>query len=210
MKYFFYSFFFLAVTMFLLSTDGIIFQGLKTIGFMHAVDPFFAVLALVCIGAVPLNLMKRDKLKNIFFKIFAVLAVVVLIISLYNWKPVSVYQQGRFIYWGDSRGLFVNVTIGLVSSLTLLTVVVFFVIQGLKAKEKFVKTRAFLIASGLTIIAIMSVLNYIVGAILTPYVLRLICTIMNVFAGMLILRGIYYGPKQISVATALENGPESN
>jgi hypothetical protein len=161
----------------------------------HAIDPFFALLALVYIGIIPLKLMKKEKLKNIFFWSFIIIAIVVLLVDLINWKPVSTYRQGSFIYWGDARGLVVNAILGIVSSLTLLVVVIFFLIHGLRASQKFVKIRAFFVAAGLLVIAIMSVLNYIVGPMSEPYVIRLICTLLNIIAGILILFGVYYKSK---------------
>jgi hypothetical protein len=196
LKYFFYSFFFLGVTVFLLSTDGLIFKDKMIMGLMHAIDPFFAILALVFIGVIPLRLMGKEKLKNIFFWIFIAIAIVVLLVDLLNWKPVNVYPQGSFIYWGDARGLVINAMLGIISGLTLLLVIVFFLINGLKASQKLVKIRAFFIAAGLLVIAVMSVLNYIVGPMSRLlYAIRLLCTILNVIAGILILFGIYYKPR---------------
>lgn len=192
---FFKVFLFLAILLFLISTPGLIFKDLAIIGLMYALYPFFALLALAYMGVIPLKIMGWRKVKQIFFKGLIIAASLITAINLLRLKPAVVYNPAPLIYWQDSRGILMNNVLGALLGATLLSIIMFFIIQGFKTKEQYLRTRAFLVATGLLGLMASSVINFIFGASSQVYINSLFATFFNILSAIFFLAGIYYKPK---------------
>jgi hypothetical protein len=189
-------FLFLTILLILISSPGLIFTNLRIIGLIYAIYPLFAFLALGYFGRVPLKIIGWERMKQIFFKGTIGIASLITLLNLLNWGPAIVYHQDSFIYWEDTRGAAMNIAIGAVYCLILLLTIIFFLVQGFKSTERFIKTRSIFISGGLLGLALTSVVNFIFGASAQIYITSLLATLFNILAALLILAGIYYKPKE--------------
>jgi len=192
---FFKTFLFLTILMILLASPGLIFTNLKTIGFIFIIYPLFSFLALAYLGIIPLKIMGWIKIRQVFLKGMIGIASLIALFNLFNWGPAIVHHQNSFIYWEDTRGVTMNIILGIILGLGLLLIIAFFLTQGFKSSERYIRIRAFLIAMGLVSLVGTSVINFILGASAQIYITSLLATLFNILAASLILAGIYYKPK---------------
>jgi len=194
------TFLFLTIVMILITSPGLVFTNLKIIGLIYAVYPFFAFLALAHLGIIPLRIMRRERVRQIFFKGMIGVAFLITLLNLLNWGSAIVHRQDSFIYWEDTRGVTMNIILGIILGLSLLLITIFFLTQGLKSLERHIRIRAFLIAGGLLSLALVAVVNFVLGASAQIYITSLLASFFNVLAALLIFAGIYYKykPEEIS------------
>ncbi|MDD2696973.1 MAG: hypothetical protein PHE52_02345 [Candidatus Pacebacteria bacterium] len=195
---FFKGFLSLTILLVLIASPGLIFSDLKTISLMYAIYPFFTLLGVAYFGVIPLKVLGWKKTKELFFRSMVGIAVVITFFNIIDWQPAIVHQQAPFIYWEDTRGDVMNIILGAVLGLTLLLIAVFFINQGLKSSDKFVKIRAFFIAAGIISLIMSAGTNFIFGASAQEYLGSIMANFFNVLAAVLIAAGIYYKPKTSS------------
>ena len=186
----------LTILLNLLATLGLIFWQQETIGLVYALYPFLAFMGLAYLGTIPLSLMNWQRIKKIFFNLTVAIAFLVTLLNILNWGPAVVHYQDSFVYWEDTRGVSMNVMIGLFYGLILILVISFFLIQGFRSSERFVKIRSLFIAAGLFFLALTSLVNFVFGASAQEYLDSLIAAVFNILAGTFILIGIYYKPQK--------------
>jgi len=192
---FFKGFLSLTILLVLISLPGLVFNDLKIISLMYAIYPFFALLGTAFFGNIPLKLLAWKKTKELFFRIMIGIAVIITFFNLLDWRPAIIHQEPPFIYWEDTRGDVMNIVLGAVLGLVLLLITAFFINQGLKSSDRFVKIRAFFIAFGISSLILSAATNFIFGASAQEYLGSLLANFFNVLAAVLIAAGIYYKPK---------------
>lgn len=204
------TFFCLSLVFFLLASPGLIFNDLKIIGFIYAIYPFFVLMSLLYLGAIPLKILQWELAKKIFMSSMFLAAIFVTYLSLLNWGTAVVHTQGNFIYWQDTRGVLVNTIIGLVSGLGVLLIIIFFLIHALRASEKYVKTRAFLIIGGLLILTLIAIMNFVWGASTERYLTSIIIAFLGILSGIIFFLGIFYKrvSKKVSPPTTYKKPPD--
>ena len=111
-----------------------------------------------------------------------------------NAKDAIVYQQSPFIYWEDTRGAAMNLFIGILTGLTLIYLSLFFLINGFRSSDKYVKSRSFLVGSGLAVFIIGVVINFVFGASNSPY--KYIGTVISTCVGVLSCIMIFIGVRK--------------
>ena len=182
---FFKVFLFFTILLALIASPGLIFSNREVIGLIYAIYPLFAFLALSYLGIITLKLMGWKKIKEIFFKGIIGVAFLITFFNLLNWSPARVYYETPFVYWEDTRGVIMNVILGVIYSLGLLMLIIFFLVQGFKSSERFVRMRSILIAGGLLSLALTTIVNFIIGALAKIYITSLIATIFNILADII-------------------------
>jgi hypothetical protein len=187
---------FLTILLILIASPGLLLTNSRIIGLIYAIYPFFAFLSLGFFSRIPLRIIGWERIKKIFFKGVIGIASLITLLNLLNLGPAIVYHQDSFIYWKDTRGIIMNVVIGIVFSFNLLLVITFFLVQGFKSSERFVRARSIFISAGLLSFALVSIVNFIFGALAQIYLASLLATFFNILAAFLILAGIYYKPKE--------------
>lgn len=191
-KNFLMSTLFLTITFLLTATPGIIFTDLIVINFLFLLYPLFVFLSLAYFGTIPLKIMDLKKTEKIFFYAIVAIALLVTFFNLLKWGPAIVHYEGRFVYWEDARGITMNTIIGIIFSLMSLLIIIFFIVQGLKSQEKYVRQRTFFLIGGLVSFIIASIINFVVGASPQIYITSLISTFFFILAGVFVLAGVYY------------------
>ena len=117
------------------------------------------------------------------------------ILNIISCSSASIHQQNQFVYWEDTRGAAMDVIIGVVFAVSLVSVIIFFLIQGFKSLERFIRIRSLLIAGGLLFLTLAAVVNFVVGASEQIYLTSLLANLFNILAAFFLLLGIYYKPK---------------
>jgi len=189
---FYKSVLFLSFTQILSSTPGLIFNDLNVIGFIFLVYPFFVFLALAHFGTIPLQILRWKKTEKIYFNAMIMFGLSITVLNALKLTPAVAHFSGPFVYWQDSRGVVMNALIGLMLSVTMLTIVAFYFFQGFKSNEKYIRRRAFVMAAGLLNLVIGSVINFIVGGSPNIYITSLISTLFFMLSGILLLTSAYY------------------
>jgi len=196
LKNFFKSGLFLWALMFILSLPGIVFNDLMLISLVFAVYPFFALMALAYLAYVPLEILGWYRQKKIYSVFMLAFASMILIMDFLNWKPAIIYlTRYPYVFWGDTRGNFVNILIGLVLVTTLLLTAAFFIVNGLKHRDKYIRLRAFFIAGTLFGIMMGSLINFLFRNILGEAIASLISAIVFIISGILLFLSVLYKQK---------------
>ncbi|MFH1509818.1 MAG: hypothetical protein ABID67_01555 [Candidatus Nealsonbacteria bacterium] len=184
------------VFLFLIGAPGLIVNDLKIIGFLFAIFPSFALIALAHLGIIPLKIMYWERAEKFFFKGLIAITFLITAINLFNWGPATVYYRNSFIIWQDTRGILMNNILGTVFGLGILLIIIFFIIQGFKSSESYLRIRAFLIASGLFSFFISTLVNFIFSASSQSYIISQFLAILFVnLAAVLMMMGTYYKSK---------------
>ncbi|MDO8424558.1 MAG: hypothetical protein Q7S70_01300 [bacterium] len=191
-RYFFLVFLMLTIMGSLLASPGLIFKSLTKIDTVFALYPMFVLLSLGFFGAIPFNILNKKRAEKLFLGVMFFMAIFVTMINLGNIQPAIVQQQPPFIYWEDTRGLPMNIFLGVISGLILCSLLVFFLINGLKSPDRYVKIRSFLISGGIISLFLAAIINFAFGAILRQYVTSLISTFLIIISSIFVFTGVLY------------------
>lgn len=200
LKDFFRAFICITVFLIILSLPGLVIHDLTAIGLIFAVFPFFMILALAYLGAVPLKIMNWKKIKEIFLWSMVVIAFFITILNLLNLQPATVLYRDSFVIFQDARGELMNNVLGVILAIGILSIIMFFIIQGFKTSERYLRLRAFLIATGLFSLFLSSLINFVFAYLDQSqnqlYIISQIITVVLInLAAVLIMFGVYYKPK---------------
>ncbi|MDD5145156.1 MAG: hypothetical protein PHW72_03485 [Candidatus Pacebacteria bacterium] len=198
LKDFFYTFLYSSIMFIIMALPGTVSRDLVFVGLIYAVYPLFSFLSLSYFGQIPLRILSWQKVRKLFSVSMKALGFLVVFIDILNWGPAVFHQQQPFAYWEDSRGEAMNIFVGSVLGLSFLLIFIFFIIQGMKSSERYLKIRAFLIAGGVVFIILGSLINFVFGASALEYIDTLISSLFIVFSTILISAGVYYKPKSVS------------
>lgn len=197
LSYFWKAFFFYTAVLVALGLPGLILITPVSIGVALNIHPIFGFLALAFLVSVPLKLMGYETARKIIFGALVFFGALFVFLSFLNWKdPVTFFQEGQFVYWEDARGVLVNILLGIFYGLSVLMTIVFFLIQGLRSSDKFVRIRSLIISAGLLCIFLAVAFNFILGASAQVYITSIIATVFNILAAALVMAGIYYKKKE--------------
>jgi len=86
-----------------------------------------------------------------------------------------------------------NIFLGALGAVILIFITFFFLINGLKNQERYVKIRSFLISGGMAIFLLAAVINFVLGAIfIKQYVTTLISTFLLIAGSISVFVGVRY------------------
>ena len=196
--YFFATFAFLTIMEGLLASPGLIFKDSIEVGIVFAIYPFFLFLSLSFFAAVSFNIMKWEKTKRIFLIVMFIIAISITIINLINLQPAVTYQHPPFAYWEDTRGAAVNIFIGILSGLILMFIVFFYLFNGLKSLERYVRIRSFLIGGGTAGFFFSAIINFVSGSSLSAskYISSIMASFVLLLSCIIIFVGVRYKYKK--------------
>ncbi len=189
---FFKAFFLLTTVFFLLATPGLVFTNLKILGLVFSVYPSLAFLGFIYLGLIPLKILNWKKGEKIFLGAMIAITILMTVLNLIHWGPAVVHSQSPFIYWEDTRGSLVNSVLGALLGLGLLSVIIFFLLNAIRASDKYVRIRAFLIMAGLLVLSLMVLINFVFGTIAQPYITSTIASFLGIFSGFILFFGVFY------------------
>lgn len=194
------SFLFMTISLLFLALPGLIITDLRVLGFVFAIYPFFIILALSYFGIIPLKLIGWIKMKRVFFWMAMAVNLSFIVVNLLNLQPAAIYYRESFIIFQDARGDAINNLLGAVLGVGILLIIIFFIIQGLKSSERYIRLRAFLISAGLSSLLISSSVNFIFAATeqaeIQAYIISQLLVVSFVNLGaILMMLGVYYKPK---------------
>lgn len=193
---FFKAFLFLSIFFGLLATPELLFKNPKIIELVSLeISFFFVYLSVAYLVKVALGILNWKKLEKIYFWGLIIFATVITIINISTVQPAIYHSQGQFIFWEDNRNIVISTITGLVVSFGTISGVLFFFIGGLKAAGKYIRTRSFIIAGGLLLMALASLINYIWGASPQIFLTSIIASLVAIAGLLTLLKGIYYKSK---------------
>lgn len=146
------------------SPTGILIKDLNFMNFIFNIYIFPLFVALAFFVALTLEIMDKPKLKVVIFSLIVILGLVLSLKPALDWQPAIETIQGPFVFWEDSRGVFINNFIGISLAIMNLWVITFFLYNGLKNKERYVRNRSLLIAASVFCFLIASITDYVFGA----------------------------------------------
>lgn len=190
--YFLKAFFLFAFTTGLAATPGFIFKNLRSIALIYAIFPFFGFPAVAYFDYIPLEILGWKKAQKIYTWGIMSFAIISTVINISNLGPASVHINGQFVFWEDTNGIIMNILQGSVYTFGLLSFIVFFIINGLRGKESFVRIRSFLLAIGMTFIIFSIIANNLVGASPESYLTTVVGTGFSFIAFAFFIAGIFY------------------
>lgn len=190
--YFFVTFVFLIILEALLASPGLILKGLINIGVVFAIYPFFGLLSLAFLGLIPFNILGWKKAEKFFLLTIIIISFFITIINLIKLQPAVIHYQQPFIYWEDTRGMAMNFFIGIFITLILLYISAFFIFNGLKSSDRYIRKRSFLISGGAAGILLATIINFVLGVIGQKYINSLISTFLLILSSIIIFVGVYY------------------
>jgi len=191
--YFFLAFLMMTIMEVILTTPGLVFKNPLEISTAFSFYPFFMLLLLTSISAIPFSILKMKKTEIIFIVLMFLTAVITSSINLNNVKPAVIYYNAPFVYWEDTRGETMNIFLGALGAVILIFITFFFLINGLKNQERYVKIRSFLISGGMAIFLLAAVINFVLGAIfIKQYVTTLISTFLLIAGSISVFVGVRY------------------
>lgn len=190
---FFKAFLFLAVYMGLLATPELVFKNPKIIELVSLeISLFFGYLCIAYLTKIPLEILHWEKLKKIYFQGLIVFGLLITLINVVTIQPAVYHSQGQFVFWEDNRGLAINLVSGFVFGIGAISSALFFFIGGLKAEDKHIKTRAFIITGGLFIMTVAAFINYIFGASPQSFLSSVAASFLVAAGTLILLAGVYY------------------
>lgn len=184
---------FLTINMFLVSLPGIAFFDLKTIGLIFAIYPFFTLVALAYFTSIPLYLLGWQRAGKIVFSAMLIIVSLITIFNIINLKPSVSYLEPPFIFWEDNRGITVNILIGVVIITSTLLCIPTYILSGLRATEKIIRFRAFLMTAAILCYLLTAISNFVLTYYLPQrYIGSVISGILQIFALSFLLLAIMY------------------
>jgi len=119
-------------------------------------------------------------------------AISITVINLSNVRLPATYYHPPFVYWEDTRGETMNMFIGIIGALVLLFITFFFLINGFKSSERYVRLRSFLISGGMGTFLLAAIINFVLGAIFHQYITTLISTFLLIVGSVSVFIGVRY------------------
>lgn len=190
--YFLLVFLMLIIMEGILAIPGLVLKDPIKISTVFALYPFFTFLSLCFAGALPFSILKMKKTEISFLVLMFIAAVSVTVINLSNVRSPETYYRLPFVYWEDTRGETMNMFIGIIGALVLLFITFFFLINGLKSSERYVRLRSFLISGGMGTFLLAAVINFVLGAIFHQYITTLISTFLLIVGSVSVFIGVRY------------------
>lgn len=188
--YFFLVFLILLIMEGILASPGLVFKDPVKISRVFAFYPFFTFLSLGFAGALPFSILKMKKTEIIFLLLIFITAISITMINLSNVRPAVTYSRPPFIYWEDTRGEIMNIFIGIVGGIVLLFITFFFLINGLKSSERYVRIRSFLISAGMATFLLAAVVNFVLGVVFQQYITTLSSVFLLITGSILVFSGV--------------------
>ena len=149
-------------------------------------------LAMAYLIIVPLQLLHWFKLKKIFYYFFVIMAAVLAVINLWNFKPALSFTTDNYIYWLANIPPQVRTVTGYITPAVALTVVVFFILEAALTRQKYFMTRSLLISLGVLLMGMASVAHFLIGAPRGSFNFVSLTSVLVNGGLLLILEGIYY------------------
>ena len=199
--YFFLVFLMLIIMEGILAIPGLVLKDPIKISTVFALYPFFTFLSLGFAGALPFNILKMKKTEISFLVLMFIAAISVTVINLSNVRSPETYYRPPFVYWEDTRGETMNMFIGIFSGFILLLIIFFYIFNGLKVSEKYIRVRSFLIAGGIAGFLLAAVINFVFGTSGQEYkyIYSFISTLFLILSSIVIFLGVYKRkPKETS------------
>lgn len=190
--YFAKFYFFVAGIFVFYALPGLASDNLAVIGIFYIIALPFIFLAAAYLISVPLTFWRLYFLRKIVFWSIVVLIPTTVLINLLNFSPAQQVVIGGLVDWDSVEAPAVRFLISISGFIGLLAGIFFF-IEAIKAKTKWVKIRSFIIGFGVLLLGLASVLNFAV-ALFSEKSLELILILASVSAFLslvLILLGIY-------------------
>lgn len=192
LEYFFKSFSFLGTYFLLLALPLFFPNNLMLIGLILALSVFFLCLTLAYFICIPLEIIQWERLKRTYFWGLIIFAFLITIFNLFNLESAEVHLWDQFIFFEDARSLIINIVIGFITGIATISAAVFFFVSGFKIKQKYLRSRAFIIGGGILIMAVAGMVNYIPGASSHVFTTSVAASLLAITGLLTILAGIYY------------------
>ena len=164
--YLYKSFLFFSIGLVFLSLPGLVVNDLKIIDLAYDIYPFFFTLAIAFFVNITFEIMHRAAIKKIIFWLLVAGGLFISVIPALNWGEAKTVYDGTAVFWEDTRGVLVNIVLGLIMTVPSFWFLLFFIWNGILGKEKAVKNRAFLMATGMAFWLLLGLNDYIFGAFL--------------------------------------------
>ena len=175
----------------LLSLPGFLTNNLKAIDLFYDIYPFFLTLSQAYFVSVTFNILGLGKVRKIFFFLMVVLGLIISLFPALNMNSAREGAVGSLIFWEDTRGDLMNILLGLAMTVPSLWFALFFLWNGIAAKESLVRRRAFLMCGGMVFWVMLGLTDYIFGAFLGLISLSLVTTLFGYIFFICFLLAVY-------------------
>jgi hypothetical protein len=162
--YFLKAFLSFTVMMLMTMAAGTVFKDLKTINFIFNVYPFFYFLGLSYFVMITIHIIGKPFLKKILFWVLIIWGVGISIIPTIEQKEALMVVQPPFVFWEDVRGSLMNNLIGVGLAVPILWFIFFFIYNGIRNRDEYVRKRSFLLSVGMTCFLIAGITDFIFGS----------------------------------------------
>jgi hypothetical protein len=202
--YFLKAFLSFTAAMFIVITNGIIFKDLRIIGLIFNIYPFFYFLGLGYFTMITFQIIGQPLIKKISFIILFIYGLAVSTIPAFEFKPAIMTVQPPFIFWEDARGPLINNLVGVGVAIPILWFIFFFLFNGIKNKEPYVRKRSFLLSAGMTCFLVAGITDFIFGFNPDIFYVSLYTAFWGILAAGFFILAVQYKKDQISFGEKAE------
>ncbi len=148
-----------------------------------------------------LNMFHLPGSKYVFPFIWVLIIIITTLNILFS-SPAQIRIFSSNIYhWGEGTPLWLGILNGVLVGLLAIACSIFFFVGGAQSKEKLVRTRAFLIGSGIALLVVSAVANYVISLLIQAnskwaMFSSIFASFLTLPALSLMLFGVYYAKSE--------------
>lgn len=195
--YMYKGFLYMGWAMLILSLPGLVLKDLKLIDIANDLYIVFLLVGQAYLINITFDILSWERVKKIVFWAMVASGFFISLVSILNWNSAEVGYQSPFIFWEDTRGVTINLFMGILFMISSIWFSLFFFWNGFKSKEKFVRIRAFLMAIGMFFFLLLGAVDYVLGATPDVIYLSLYTALVGLIATLFFLAAIYYKKEDV-------------
>ncbi|MBM3257676.1 MAG: hypothetical protein FJZ05_00445 [Candidatus Nealsonbacteria bacterium] len=144
--------------------NGTLIKNPEIINLIFNIYPFFFFLGTAYNVALTFEIIDKQILKKFSFAMIVIYGLIICIIPAMEWQAAPMYVSEPFVFWEDTRGPLFNALTGIGILLPLLWIVVFYLYNGLKSDDKYIRNKSLLMVGSFLFFLFGNITDYIFGA----------------------------------------------
>jgi hypothetical protein len=172
--------------------NGILVKDPVVISAIFNLMPLFYFISISFFTAITLEILNKPLLKKISFVILVIYGIIMSYYPIVNLKPAIMTVDPPFVFWEDSRGPLINNLVGIGMAIPILWFIIFFIYNGVKASDRYVRNRSFILSGAMTCYMLSGVTDFIFGANPNMFYVSLYTVLVALAAIFLFLFSVRY------------------
>lgn len=160
-----FFFFSLTVLFWLLAAPGLLFQSTIFAGFTSRIASFVMLVTASQLVSIPFTIYEMKKTRAMIVPSMVALAFIFAWLDFYFFRASILVEHGLYYYYAPQQIPFIRAFSGIITTTASFVSGAFLILQGtyMRSREKrLVKIRSLSIGSGLIVLAIASIINYLI------------------------------------------------